>query len=197
MKHNQSLRDRWIEAGYDLFASDGMECLNIERLARVTGLNKSGFYHHFSDRDGFLEKLLEHHCEMARQIIAEMLTIKEIDPDLLRILIGWKTNVLAHQQLVKNRNHKRCLECLNKVNGLVDPIIIPRWASSIGLPDNPKLAFHYYEVMRDMFYARLTPDLFTEDALRELVVNEARRLLELLMKEEQNAFPLPDSRDKS
>lgn len=185
MKHNHSLRDRWTQAGYDLFASEGMECLNIERLARVTGLNKSGFYHHFSDRDGFLDELLQHHCDKAKLMALDLDTIQAIDPDLLQILIKWKTSVLAHQQLVKYRHHSQCLKCLNKINELVDPIVIPHWSRYIGLPDNPKLAYHYYEIVRDMFYARLTPDLFQMETLRTLVVEEAKGLLQLIRESEQ------------
>jgi AcrR family transcriptional regulator len=180
MKHNHSLRDRWIQAGYDLFAAEGMEFVNIERLARITGLNKSGFYHHFSDRDGFLDELRQHHIGQAKLMAKDAATIHEIDPDLLQILIKWKTSVLAHQQLVKNRHHPRCLDCLNTINDFIDPLIIPHWARYIGLPDNPKLAYHYYDIVRDMFYARLTPDLFQMETLRTLVVEEAKGLLELL-----------------
>lgn len=185
MKHNQSLRDRWIQAGYDLFATEGMEFVNIERLARITGLNKSGFYHHFSDRDGFLEELLQHHCGQARLMTQDLSSIQAIDPDMLEILIKWKTGVLAHQQLVKNRHQKQCFDCLKKINDFIDPIVIPHWARYVGLPNNPKLAFHYYEIVRDMFYARLTPDLFQRDALRALIVEEAKGLLQLIRESEE------------
>lgn len=58
--------------------------------------------------------------------------------------------------------------------------MIPLWAGFIGLPKSPELAYRYYEIVRDMFYARLTPSLFTQEQLRALVVNEAKRILELM-----------------
>lgn len=172
--------NHWIETGYGLFAEEGLEGLNVERLARVASLSKSGFYHHFGDRDEFLKRILDLHLTNAQSMTVELREMRSIDPDLLDILIRRKTSILAHQQLVKNRKNKRCEECLNEVNRLIDPLVIPLWAEFIGLPKSPELAYRYYEVVRDMFYARLTPALFTQEHLRMLVVQEAKRILELL-----------------
>lgn len=180
MSSRQNNFHHWIETGYALFAEEGLEALNVERLARVAALSKSGFYHHFHDRDGFLDQLLVFHRNHAEGIAREFRTIRTIDPDLLDILIRRKQSILAHQQLVKNRHNKRCEECLNEVNQLIDPLVIPLWSEFIGLPKNPELAFLYYEVVRDMFYARLTPGHFFQEELRKLILLEARRILELL-----------------
>lgn len=172
--------NHWIDTGYGLFAEEGLEGLNVERLARVASLSKSGFYHHFGDREQFLGRVLSFHVGHGQSMAEEIRQLRTIDPDLLDLLIRRKTSTLAHQQLVKNRKNKRCEECLNEVNRLIDPLVIPLWAEFIGLPKNPELAYRYYEIVRDMFYARLTPALFTRDHLRQLVVQEAKRILELL-----------------
>jgi hypothetical protein len=44
MSKKNSIRT-WLEAGYDQFADEGLEGLQIERLSRITNLNKSGYYH--------------------------------------------------------------------------------------------------------------------------------------------------------
>jgi AcrR family transcriptional regulator len=186
MPSRETNLQHWINTGYTLFAEEGLEALNVERLARVAGLSKSGFYHHFRDREGFLENILDFHLSIAGKMLGELQNMEAVDPDLLIILLRWKTSVLAHQQLVKNRSNRRCLECLNRVNNIVDPVVVPLWARFIGLPDNPTLAFHYYDIVRDMFYARLVPTLFTEDGLRTLVVTEAKRMLELLSETQGN-----------
>lgn len=41
MKNNSE--HTWIEAGYEQFAAEGLEGIQVERLARITGLNKSGY----------------------------------------------------------------------------------------------------------------------------------------------------------
>ena len=37
---------KWIEAGYERFAHEGPHGIQVERLARIIGVNKSGFYHY-------------------------------------------------------------------------------------------------------------------------------------------------------
>ena len=49
----------WTEAGYKLFAEEGLEGIQVERLARILQLNKSGFYHYFGDLDGYCEELIK------------------------------------------------------------------------------------------------------------------------------------------
>ncbi len=39
--------EKWIKAGYALLATDEIDGINIERLARALNVNKSGFYHYF------------------------------------------------------------------------------------------------------------------------------------------------------
>jgi AcrR family transcriptional regulator len=43
----------WTEVGYALFAEEGLDGIQVERLARILKLNKSGFYHYFRDLDGY------------------------------------------------------------------------------------------------------------------------------------------------
>ena len=51
----------WTEVGYNLFAEEGIEGIQVERLARILQLNKSGFYHYFGDIDGYCEELINLH----------------------------------------------------------------------------------------------------------------------------------------
>ena len=50
-KHKNS--SVWTEEGYRLFAKEGLDGIQVERLARILSLNKSGFYHYFGDLEGF------------------------------------------------------------------------------------------------------------------------------------------------
>jgi len=43
--YKQNSKEKWIEAGYELFAREGLKEVRIERLARDLDLNKSSFYH--------------------------------------------------------------------------------------------------------------------------------------------------------
>jgi AcrR family transcriptional regulator len=45
-------REAWIKKGYSLLAKEGLSGIQVGSLARMMGVNKSGFYLHFGDRDG-------------------------------------------------------------------------------------------------------------------------------------------------
>jgi len=68
----------WIESGYNQFASEGLEGIQVERLARITGLNKSGFYHYFGDRETYLEKLMAHHLQIAVQMAGDLKQVQRL-----------------------------------------------------------------------------------------------------------------------
>jgi AcrR family transcriptional regulator len=48
----------WLRAASQRLASDGVEFVRIELLARDLGVSKGSFYWHFRDRDDLLAKLL-------------------------------------------------------------------------------------------------------------------------------------------
>jgi len=85
----------WIDAGYDLFSKEGFEGIQIERLARILDLNKSGFYHYFCDRNIFFEHLMQQHHEQVDQIITETKSIQAYDPEFLHLLIRFKATIMA------------------------------------------------------------------------------------------------------
>ena len=51
----------WIIKGYEIFAMLGEKGLIIEKLAKEVRKSKSSFYHHFTDLEIFIEKILLHH----------------------------------------------------------------------------------------------------------------------------------------
>jgi AcrR family transcriptional regulator len=50
----------WIAAGQRMLVDDGIAGLKVDRLASRLGVSRGGFYHHFSDRDDFLDRLVAH-----------------------------------------------------------------------------------------------------------------------------------------
>jgi AcrR family transcriptional regulator len=51
----------WTEEGYNIFAKEGLDAIQVERLARILHLNKSGFYHYFGDLEGYCVELIKMH----------------------------------------------------------------------------------------------------------------------------------------
>ncbi|AKS31138.1 TetR/AcrR family transcriptional regulator [Mycolicibacterium goodii] len=50
--------DDWLQAGYELLASDGMRALKIERLCEQVGATRGSFYWHFTDMKGYRAALV-------------------------------------------------------------------------------------------------------------------------------------------
>jgi len=51
--------DAWMAAAFDLLATDGIDGVRVELLARKLGVTKGSFYWHFKDRDALHGALLE------------------------------------------------------------------------------------------------------------------------------------------
>lgn len=171
----------WIQTGYELFAAEGLEGIQIERLAKITGLNKSGYYHYFGDRNSFLEHLMRHHVSLAERLTIDMRLMKQFDPDFIHVLLKYPITILAHMQLVRNRHDNFLFGIYSKINGFTDPAVVPAWAEFIGTPNNHEFALRYFEQARDMFYSRITYATMNHDFLHNLIY-EVKGLLQEVIK---------------
>jgi AcrR family transcriptional regulator len=54
-----SRRAAWLDLGLRLLAEHGPEALTIDRLCAAAGRTKGSYYHHFKDRDAFLDALMQ------------------------------------------------------------------------------------------------------------------------------------------
>jgi len=159
----------WIKTGYEQFATEGLEGIQVERLARITGLNKSGYYHYFGDRDSFLSQLMKYHILLAEQLANDMRQMKNFDPDFIHVLLKYPIPVLVHMQLVRNRHESQLIEVFNKINRFTDQAVLPAWAEFIGTPYHHEFALKYFEQARDMFYSRITLKDMNHEYLHTLI----------------------------
>ncbi len=176
MPRSNSLKT-WIDNGYTLFAREGLEGIQVERLAKILDLNKSGFYHYFGSREVFLEQLMDHHFQIAVLMAGEMSKIKQFDPDFFHTLLRYKIPVIAHMQLVRNRHHPLLDKTFVKINNFFDPAVVPSFTEFIGVPGQIELGRKYFELSRDMFYSRITEDKMNEEYLRGLLY-EVKKVLQ-------------------
>jgi len=166
---NQNSLHTWIEAGYDQFAAEGLEGLQVERLARITGLNKSGYYHYFGDRDTFLEKLMDHHLQLAIAYTSELKQIRQFDPEYMELLIKYAKPVMFTDQLVRNRGVQLLANTHRLINDMVDPVLSKLFADFIGFRDHMEFSAKYYNQVRYMFHAQITPDQMNYAFLRDFL----------------------------
>jgi AcrR family transcriptional regulator len=151
-KHKNSTM--WTEKGYDLFAHEGWHRIQVERLARILQLNKSGFYHYFGDFDGFSIELINMHKKNINIFLQDVRQIKNLDPDYLLLLAKHATTIMFQVQLTRYRSHDSFYEVSEKVDQWLDIGIRELWLDFIGIHTNTAFAMRYYHIIRDMFYTR-------------------------------------------
>lgn len=177
----------WIDAGYDLFAREGMDGIQVERLARQLDLNKSGFYHYFGNRDAYLKRLMDHHRLMCGEIVNEIATTTNFDPDYLHVLVKHKIVVIAHMQLVRNRHIDLLASTFTEMNQKIDQALVPIWSEFLGIPDQPALALRYYEIIHDAFFSRVTFETMTFEFLHE-IASEAKKVMQFPQQDTESSL---------
>jgi len=176
MSKKKSIQSR-IETGYDQFAHEGLEGIQVERLARITDLNKSGYYHYFGNRDTFLQKLMDHHLQIAIPMANDIRQVQHFDPQFMEVLLKYTTPVMAHNQLVRNRHDKLLISTYHNVNEIVDPIVSKLFADFIGFKDHLEFSSRYYSQVRDTFYSQITFERMNYPFLRDFM-QEAKAVIQ-------------------
>jgi AcrR family transcriptional regulator len=166
---NSTTRQTWIDTGYDLFAKEGLEGIQVERLARILNLNKSGYYHYFGDRNSYIESLMQKQIEYAHQLVKDFSQVRQFDPQFMEVLIKHTTAVMVHNQLVRNRHDELLLQTYQQVNDIVDPVVIRLFADFIGFKDYLEFATKYYSQVRDMFYTQISFERMNYPFLRDFM----------------------------
>lgn len=171
-------RQVWITTGHNLFSEEGHEGIQIERLARITGLNKSGFYHYFGDIHEFLKVLIRDQDRIIDELLPSISRIESYDPGFFELMLQNKNVCFFHIQLVRNRHIKYFFEAHERTNLKIDPLVIPAFSKEIGLSE--KSAVPYYEMMRDMFYTRVDYKEFNHEFLRSMM-EKFKRMIPVIM----------------
>mgnify|MGYP001810574155 CR=1 FL=1 len=127
-------RDIWLDAGYLAFARGGEAGLKVEVLARETGISKSSFYHHFADADLFTEQLLQRHLQQCRVIARKEQEARNINPDLINILVAHRTDLLFNRQLRVLQHREIFGRMLKRANEIVGSEFVRIWQQDRALP---------------------------------------------------------------
>ena len=71
LKGARSDKEVWLRAALETVATEGGENLRIEPLARRLGLTKGSFYHHFRDRQDFIDQMVDYWVERFNRYVVE------------------------------------------------------------------------------------------------------------------------------
>lgn len=174
---------KWINAGYQQFAQEGLDGILVERMARILNLNKSGFYYYFGDRDFYLEQLLKFHLTQCERVALEMRMMTRFDPDFFTAIMKHRTFAMVQMQLLRFRHNNDCHDCYIEVNQLLDKEIMPEWSAFIGIQKETALATQFFSLTRDLLYSRITPGNITYDFIRDLIY-EVKAVVQSLREKE-------------
>jgi AcrR family transcriptional regulator len=155
----------WIIKGYETFAFWGEKGLKIEKLAKEVGISKSSFYHHFADLDIFIERLLLHHLTMSVTIAEKERKAEKINPDLIKVLIDHKTDLLFNRQLRINANNLIFKDVLIKSSRIIGNDFIKLWLSDTKLKLTSPQAEGLFELAMENFFLQINQDNIKQEWL--------------------------------
>ncbi len=171
-------KEIWIKNGYEIFAHLGQNGLKVEPLAKKVGKNKSSFYHHFADLELFVDELLKHHLEQSYIIAEKERNAKNINPELIGIIVEHKIDLLFNRQLRINREHKRFLSALEKSNEIIGNPFVLLWVRDLGLKLTQKQLESIFELALENFYLQINAENLHQqwlsnyfDNLKKIVTN--------------------------
>jgi AcrR family transcriptional regulator len=151
-------QENWIKTGYETFALMGENSLKVEVLAKKVGISKSSFYHHFVDLDIFKNFLLEYHLRQAHLIAQKEQQAKNINPELIHILVEHKTDLLFSRQLRIHQQNKTYFEVLSQSNQIVGNEFVRIWVKDLNLSLNPKQIEGLFELALENFYLQINSE---------------------------------------
>jgi len=181
----------WINTGYELFAREGQDGIQVERLARLLGLNKSGFYHYFGNWEVYYKHLMQHHRTMVDLLIYDIQQIDQFGTDYFFVLIKHSDTIMANKQLIRNSHVNLFEQIFNEVTLKIDRATLTIWADYINKPNHPELAFRYLLIIRDLFYSRISHSRLNVSYLDTLFSN-AKNFLEEVSQLETAVLTLTD-----
>lgn len=180
----------WLQTGYSLFAADGPDGIQVERLARVMVRNKSGFYHFFGERDTYFDYLAKYHIEQLNDFITDLKSVDSFDPGFLAAIADHPTNMLFNVQLVRNRHLSFCADLLAEVHRQMDPYVLPIWTSFFELEKNPVAAKQFYDIMCDIYSVRMNTRNFNVDVIRKIAIESRSTIRELMHARSADDIPV-------
>lgn len=169
----------WIAAGYAQFAQEGPEALKVEPLAKKVGVSKTSFYHFFSDMGAFKTALLEHHVAQSTIIGEKEKNCKNIDPELIAILLEHPLDLLFNRQLRVHQDVPEYAETLRESDQRVNDFFMLLWLRELNLNMSVQQLEGMFQLAIQHFYLQLTPENMNESWLRAYFIQLRKIALQM------------------
>jgi AcrR family transcriptional regulator len=178
--------ETWIKAGYNVLSTEGLEGLKVERLARTLRLNKSAFYYYFGSMKGYVRSLMKHHVLLAQAIEADIKDCKNIDPDLLLLIVKHKEFFLVQSQMLVKAKPAHSFEDLDEAVRITSEAVLPLLKKESELPGHSAVALAFMNMLRHFFYAQIDSKNITYQFLHKMT-SEAKDVLNKVVDEKQGS----------
>lgn len=160
-------KDIWIEKGYELFALEGKSGMKVEPLAKLVGKSKSSFYHYFADMELFVEQLLDYHLHQSHVMAIKEQEAKNVDPELIEVLVEHKMDLLFNRQLRIHQNNPLFAATLESSNEIVGKAFVYMWASDLGLQLSAKQTEGFFILAMENFFLQINSDNLNQSWLKQ------------------------------
>ena len=162
---------KWIEAGYSIFAEEGLTGLKIEVISRRVKKSKSSFYHYFADMEIYLDSLLDYHIQQAIHISEELKKDCFTTEDILSLLIKHKNDIFFHKQLRINRASNLFERCFEKAYDNISSAFLGYWTKEVGLSNSKQISKELLDLIEENFYLSITENNFSYNWLLNYMNN--------------------------
>lgn len=114
----------WLDAGLELLRVRGIGGLQVGPLCRRVGVTKGSFYHHFANRDDFLQQLLDHWRDSTTPSpaqVAEFASLRGLESRVRAVLDFIRENDLGRYDLAirtwakEDANARQAVELIDRV----------------------------------------------------------------------------------
>jgi len=78
--HRGVPKTEWLEKALQSLSTGGVAAITVEGMARSLGINKSGFYWHFKNRDDLLRQLLNYWTHEVTEVITDNSDLLKLEP---------------------------------------------------------------------------------------------------------------------
>jgi AcrR family transcriptional regulator len=164
-------KEIWIKKGYEIFAVSGQSALKIEPLAKTVGKSKSSFYHHFADLELFTDHLLKHHIKQSIIIAAKEQQAKNINPELINILVEHRMDMLFNRQLRIHQNIQSFSNTLVQSNKIVGDAFVTVWARDLNLQLTQRQLEGVFTLALENFFLQINAGNLTHEWLSAYFAN--------------------------
>ncbi len=91
-------KNQWLDKALEVLGLKGFEAVKIEKLAKLLGTSRSGFYWHFKNRQDLLQHLLDYWTDEYTSTLIDDMEVKGLDAGK-RLLVAMK--IIGDKNLTK------------------------------------------------------------------------------------------------